>query len=216
MICPHCNVHICLDLKIVPLALIPDPDRKCQVEFCTKWQVCPNCTKFIAFLSAHRLKANERASERMIYPPNAQRTLPPEVVEPHRSDFSEAVAVLPLSANASAAISRRCLQNILREKAGVTIGDLSREIEQVLKAGTLPQALAENLDAVRHIGNLAAHPVKDQHTGEVVSVEPGEAEWNIEVLEGLFDFYFVQPEKNRARKAALNAKPTGAGKKPIP
>ena len=33
-------------------------------------------------------------------------------------------------------------------------------------------------------------------------VEPAEAELNLEVLEGLFDFYYVLPTKTSARKAA--------------
>jgi hypothetical protein len=35
-----------------------------------------------------------------------------------------------------------------------------------------------------------------------VAVEPGEAEWNLDVLDGLFDFYFIQPVILQQRKAA--------------
>ena len=45
-------------------------------------------------------------------------------------------------------------------------------------------------------------------------VEPGEAEWTLDVLDGLFDFYYVQPAVLAARKAALNAKLASAGKPP--
>ncbi len=40
------------------------------------------------------------------------------------------------------------------------------------------------IDAVRVIGNFAAHPIKSKSTGEIVDVEPGEAEWNLNTLEG--------------------------------
>lgn len=40
--------------------------------------------------------------------------------------------------------------------------------------GTLCQTY-DPRDAVRHIGTLAAHPIKNQDTGEVMD-EPGEAE----------------------------------------
>jgi hypothetical protein len=33
------------------------------------------------------------------------------------------------------------------------------------------------LDAIRTIGNFAAHPIKSTSSGEIVDVEPGEAEW---------------------------------------
>jgi hypothetical protein len=89
---------------------------------------------------------------------------------------------LPFSAKSSAALSRRCLQNLLREKAGVKHQDLAKEIQEVLDSRVLPSHLADAIDAIRNIGNFAAHPMKSQHTGEMVSVEPGEAEWTLDVL----------------------------------
>jgi hypothetical protein len=80
---------------------------------------------------------------------------------------------------------------------------------------TLPSYLAESIDAVRNIGNFAAHSMKSQHSGEILDVEPGEAEWNLEVLESLFDFYFVQPAILKAKRAALDAKLGEAGKPPM-
>ena len=80
---------------------------------------------------------------------------------------------------------------------------------------SLPSYLSEAVDAIRSIGNFAAHPLKNTNTGKIIDVEPGEAEWLLEVLELVFDFYFVQPEKLKARKDALNQKLTSAGKKPI-
>ena len=49
------------------------------------------------------------------------------------------------------------------------------------------------LDAVRNIGNFAAHPIKSLGSGEIMDVEPGEAEWSLDVLKELFGFYFVRP-----------------------
>jgi len=46
----------------------------------------------------------------------------------------------------------------------------------------------------------------------IVDVEDGEAEWNLDVLDLLFDFYFVQPAISAKRKAALNQKLKDAGK----
>lgn len=75
--------------------------------------------------------------------------------------------------------------------------------------------LAESIDAIRNIGNFAAHPMKSQTTGEIVEVEPGEAEWNLDVLESLFDFFFDQPAILKAKKDALNTKLAGVGKPPL-
>jgi hypothetical protein len=65
---------------------------------------------------------------------------------------------------------------------------------------------------VRLIGNFAAHPIKSKSSGEIVDVEPGEAEWNLDVLESMFDFYFVQPQVLAQKKTALNKKLSDAGK----
>lgn len=45
-----------------------------------------------------------------------------------------------------------------------------------------------------------------------MEVEPGEAEWTLDVLESLFDFYFVQPERLKMKKKALDKKLKDSGK----
>jgi hypothetical protein len=127
-------------------------------------------------------------------------------------DYREACLTLADSPKASAALSRRCLQHLLREHAKVKSGNLAEEIQQVLDAKNLPSYLAESFDAVRNIGNFAAHPMKSTASGEIIAVEAGEAEWNLEVLESLFDFYFTQPALLKKKRDALNAKLKEAGK----
>ena len=46
-------------------------------------------------------------------------------------------------------------------------------------------------------------------------VETGEAEWNVDVLAALFDFYFVHPGIVAKKKKALNDKLKEAGKPPM-
>ena len=48
-----------------------------------------------------------------------------------------------------------------------------------------------------------------------MEVEPGEAEWLLDVLEGLFDFYFVQPAILAKKRQALNRKLQEAGTPPM-
>ncbi|MBE2244693.1 MAG: DUF4145 domain-containing protein [Burkholderiaceae bacterium] len=156
------------------------------------------------------------ASRYLVRPKTASRPLPPsEVPIEFAKDYVEAALAIGDSPQASAALSRRCLQHVLREKSGVKPADLAKEIDQVLNSGQLPSHLAEAIDAVRNIGNFAAHPIKSTHSGEVLPVEPGEAEWTLDVLDGLFDFYFVQPALLQQRRAALNAKLAAANKPPV-
>ena len=143
--------------------------------------------------------------------PPCPTQVPPAIAE----DYQEACLIIADSPKASAALSRRCLQALLRGVAGVKHGNLADEIQQVLDSGKLPSDLAGSIDAIRHIGNFAAHPTKDKATGEIVEVEPGEAEWNLEVLESLFDFYYVRPALLQAKKDALNRKLIEAGKPPM-
>jgi hypothetical protein len=123
--------------------------------------------------------------------------------------------VVPLAAEASAALSRRLLQDLIREEAGIKHHNLSDEIEELLSSNALPSDLANDVDAIRTLGNFAAHPIKSESTGEVVEVEPGEADWLIEVLEELFDFYFVRPKARQRRRDKLNKKLTDAGKQEL-
>jgi Domain of unknown function (DUF4145) len=152
--------------------------------------------------------ARNPESYRLIYPKGTSRSpIPAEVPASFVMDYSEACLVLDDSEKASAALSRRCLQHLLREKAGVKKDDFAKEIQQVLDSKQLPGHLADDLDAIRNVGNFApAHPMKATHTGEIVDVEPHEAEWLLNLLEALFDFYFVQPARSEAKRDALNAK----------
>lgn len=133
----------------------------------------------------------------------------------YRDDYTQACAVFPHSAKARAALTRRVLQAILRDKGGFTKKDLADQIEDALACGSLPSHIAESLDAVRNIGNFTAHPQKSKSSGELLDVEPGGAEWNLEAVESVFDFYFVQPEITKKKKEALNAKLAAAGKPPM-
>lgn len=106
------------------------------------------------------------------------------------------------------------LQHILRARPGTVPKELSGEIDQAINS--LPSHLSSAIDAVRVIGNFAAaHHQKSTNAGEIFDVETGEAEWSLEVLEGLFDFYFVQPAILKAKRDAVNKKLQDAGRPPM-
>ncbi len=184
---------------------------------------CPACSRMNLFLvngersaNGPRLRRDAIVSKVAIRPFGSSRPpCPQEVPENIASDYREACLVFPFSAKASAALSRRCLQNLLRDAGKVKSSDLSKEIQEVIDSGKLPSQLSDSIDAIRNIGNFAAHPAKSKSTGEIMPVEPEEAEWNLDVLESLFDFYYVQPEKVAKKREALNAKLQEAGKPPM-
>ena len=173
--------------------------------------------KIVIQLGAYHPKATQSLIESfLVYPRGISRSpLSDDVPEKFSEDYREACLVLSNSPKASAALSRRCLQNLVREAARVKPSNLSNEIDELLSSGGLPSYLADGIDAIRNIGNFAAHPIKSTNTGEIVGVEPGEAEWLLDLLERFFDFYFVQPAILNRKREALNKKLTDAGKPPM-
>ena len=179
---------------------------------------CDSCGRDNVLLDIRSKKKNLKLPDKMIsiWPfLNDRSPCPFEVPSHIAEDYQEACLVLKISPKASAALSRRCLQNLLRDAAKVKPSDLSKEIQEVIDNGKMPSQLIDSIDAIRNIGNFAAHPMKSKSTGEVFDVEPKEAEWNLEVLESLFDFYYVQPTKVAKKREALNAKLSEAGKPPM-
>jgi hypothetical protein len=168
---------------------------------------CPHCLRIIITLLSHD-------EEIMAWPiASAKPPAPQEVPQNIADDFNEASIVLRFSPKASAALSRRCLQSVLRDAGQTRSRDLADQIAEVLP--NLPSYASENLDAVRNIGNFAAHEQKSTTSGVILDVEPGEAEWNLDILETLFDFYYVSPAIARAKRVAYDQKLADAGKPPL-
>ncbi len=156
----------------------------------------------------------QEGKERLVHPPGIARApLSPDVPSEFADNYREACLVLADSPKASAALSRRCLQHVLREAAKTKERDLAKQIDEVLPS--LPSYLTQMIDTVRVMGNFAAHPMKSTNTGEIIDVEPGEAEWLLDTLESAFDFYFVQPAEAKRKRDAINAKLADAGKPPL-
>jgi hypothetical protein len=178
-------------------------------------QNCPACSQPILEVSARRGNnpAVELVPRQTLYPSNkSTRQISPDIPEPYRQAFIEADLTLPISAKASAALSRRIVQALLRDKAGTKAKELFDQIEEVTGNKSLPSYIADQLHAARQVGNFAAHEIKDKATGEIIDVEPGEAEWTISVVEAMLDFYFIEPAKAAKRKAEFNEKLKAAGK----
>ena len=212
MKCPHCLENFFEKWEHVSFggsgATIEDADYQWRISYTT----CPSCKRVVMKLID--IRRDVKPLESLIRPKAPARApLPTEVPEPVAADYQEACLVLADSPKASAALSRRCLQNLLREHFGVKPGKLASEIEEAMPK--LPPYLADAVDAVRNIGNFAAHPEKSENTGAIVDVEPGEAEWSLDVLESLFEFGFVEPEVLRKKREALNQKLAEARKPPM-
>lgn len=218
MKCPTCRkeFHPQPDKKQAYFSASDDKDS--EAGFGIAVQLCPSCHNLVVIyqegtaIETTEVWLTDIEHEEVIYPESSEHELPEEIPDTFRNDFEEAAQALEYSPKASAALSRRLLQKVLREKLGIKKKDLSLEIDEFVESSGAPAYLTGAIDAIRTVGNFAAHPMKYQHTGEIAEVEDGEAEWLLEVLESLFDFVFVQPSRLKQRKDALNEKLRHLGK----
>lgn len=193
--CPQCKVGVRFESPTVRGSVdIAVQQRLVITSAGGRWidvtgSACPVCNTPILAAAGTNAGGGSTSMNVLLWPDASGQPVPREVeVEDAAvaADFNEAVAVLPKSSKACAALARRCLQAVLVRKGGAKQGaSLSDQIEAVLKS--LPHSIADNVDAVRQVGNFAAHPMKSLSTGEIVEVEPGEADWLLEVLEELGD-----------------------------
>ena len=223
--CPHCKIQVRFErVEIRPAG---DDMRPNWVRFLTRNKYfdvipagCPGCGE-ITLIAEEKgeLRNPHETAEKLgllLWPDEGARLVPREVEDEApelAADFREASTVFSKSKKASAALSRRCLQFVLREKGGAKSGNLSKQIEDILN--DLPSELGSNVDAIRQVGNFAAHPIKETNSGEIVGVEEGEAEWLLDILEDLFEHYYVAPARASARRDALNKKLGDIGKPPL-
>lgn len=149
----------------------------------------------------------------IVYPRSSSRPpAPSEVNDDIRSLYDEASLIANDSPRAAGALLRRALQQIIHDIAGIKKRDLNAEITELIDSNQLPSYITDILDSVRVVGNFAAHPIKSASTGSIIDVEIGEVELCFDVIEALFEFYFVQPARIAAQKAAINQKLQDAGK----
>lgn len=210
MKCPACSVTVHPEWYEASLA---------RNGYVTQWRYrtceCPACEKFII-----QWQKDLDAADfwRQLEPAGGSRgPVPTEVPPPIATDYVEACNVLPISAKASAALARRCLQHILVSN-GYKGKDLAKQIDAFLAetdpAKIAPMAIRDEVDTIRNFGNFSAHPITDQTTLQIIDVEPHEAEHCLEIVEALFQFFYVQPAESAKRRASLNAKLGSAGKPP--
>jgi hypothetical protein len=210
MQCPYCLIHFhdnWQDNKIYR------DNRSGASDYLVRNALCPSCDK-------HTIELRHLQSGKWtrILPRGSSRPpVPVEVPKHIANDYTEACEVLPISAKASAALSRRCLQTMLHEH-GYKARDLAQEIQLILDekdtTKAIPITLRQSIDGIRHFGNFSAHPITDVTTLQIIDVEPGEAEQCLETTEEMFQHFYVRPELAKKRKAELDAKLAKAGKPP--
>jgi hypothetical protein len=113
----------------------------------------PGCRE-VTIEVAQQNQENFREAWRQVFPIGANRgPVPSDVPTDVAQDYIEACNVLPISAKASAALSRRRLQNMLHTN-GYKAKDLAEEIDLLLNEPdpkkALPHKLRQTVDAIRN------------------------------------------------------------------
>ncbi|HER6475263.1 TPA: DUF4145 domain-containing protein [Streptococcus pyogenes] len=111
-----------------------------------------------------------------------------------RKDYEEAHAILNLSPKASATLSRRCLQGMIRDFWQVSKRSLADEIKAI--NDLVDPSTRKVLDALRKIGNIGAHPEKDVNL--IVDIEPLEAHKLLKFIELLMQKWYIERHDNEA------------------
>lgn len=195
MQCPHCHTEISVTPHV--FALGEDQDGTWQVSSSR----CPVC---------HRLLVDLCTKDGCTYPAwpatSSRPRLSDDVPEEYASEYLAASQIIAFSPEASAALSRRLLSRFLAAHAGAGAGGLSQQIEKAARSPELPSYLKDALRSLTQMAKLEPNTEKSRRPEALAPVEPGEAEWLLDVIQPLFELYFVQPARLRRRHAELEEK----------
>jgi Domain of unknown function (DUF4145) len=173
--------------------------------------VCPNprCREYQLSASLSRTQNRGNGFYAPVDPPlltwtlkpkSAARQFPGYIPKPILADYEEACLIAEDSPKASATLSRRCLQGMIRNFWGISQATLFQEINEL--NGKIDATTWYAIDAVRKIGNIGAHMEKDINL--IVDVEPREARLLIGLIEFLLaDWYVGRHEREEHMKKVI-------------
>lgn len=139
--------------------------------------------------------------EWQLLPESSAKPQPSYIPKQIVNDYNEACRIRSLSPKASATLARRCLQGMIRDFWSIKKGTLNEEVK-ALEEKVDPEVWA-SIDAVRSVGNIGAHMEKDVNV--IVDIEPEEAGLLIELIEDLFDEWYVARHNRQERNKKIQA-----------
>lgn len=204
--CPFCNrgATITDSNHTVHHSTFNDGNKDGTLGIIFEATTCPNaeCKEYELRVSVHKTghtPSHGRVFGAVLYkwqlrPASNAKSFPDYIPKPLLDDYAEACLIRDLSPKASATLSRRCLQGIIRDFWGIQRSRLVDEINDL--QAKVDRATWEAIDAVRSIGNIGAHMEKDINL--VIEVEPEEAQLLIGLIEILLnDWYVARNERQQ-------------------
>ena len=211
--CPHCFVWSALSDDEMPTSTIRFGDNAGELSMLNvEHIVCKNakCQRLTVRATLRGLKPEPAPGEgirkrlgvvssHQMIPISKAKPQPPYIPEPIIADYNEAYLISTLSPKASATLSRRCLQGMIRDFFSLARPTLFEEISAI--KDRIPVEVWEAIHAVRSIGNIGAHMEKDIDV--IIDVDEGEANLLLELIEQLFDDWYVTRHKRQERLDAI-------------
>lgn len=207
--CPYCNRDCTLgdaDIKFCQgTAYLAEDHGYIKANY--KIYICPNpqcrqlSIKAYIFHSESREGDYKKIHEWQLIPEANAKPFPEFIPQQLRNDYFEACLIKNKSAKASATLSRRCLQGIIRDFWGIKEKTLFKEIAAL--EDKVDKTTWEAIDSVRKVGNIGAHMEEDVNI--IIDVEPEEAELLIWLIETLFEEWYVERHTRNEKMKRISA-----------
>jgi Domain of unknown function (DUF4145) len=171
----------------------------------TRVIVCPNpeCRKQTISFSITQLDEHGNALKKLFHwdllPESGAKPFPEYIPLQIRNDYKEACLIKSKSPKASATLSRRCLQGIIRDFWGITKDRLVDEINEL--ESMIDPITWDAVNSVRHVGNIGAHMEKDVNL--IVDVDEEEAGLLIWLIETLLTDWYIQKYERQQRMSSV-------------
>jgi len=211
--CPYCERPVTIrestDVESASIRLNDDNVEGMRF-LISKFVICPNpdCKKFTliielydAYVAGGSFYRKNLLNTWQLVPNSKSKTFPDYIPKAVLQDYVEACLIKDDSPKASATLSRRCLQGIIRDfwQGKVKPGKLAKEIEQLKEV--IDTTVWQAIDAVRSIGNIGAHMEEDVNL--IVDIEPQEAELLINLIETLLKDWYIAQHDRQAQLQAI-------------
>ena len=134
-----------------------------------------------------------------LVPQSNAQVWPDYVPRQIREDYQEACAIRALSPKASAALSRRCLQGMIRDFFGIRKDTLKQEIDTLREK--VGPGVWDAIDGVRRVGNVGAH--MEKYVNLIIPLDSDEANVMIGLLEELAQLWYVDRHNRELRITAM-------------
>jgi hypothetical protein len=225
--CPYCN----------QIATITENNTSYDIHFFDKNNkdddlgiknsvvVCPNlrCREYVIQVNLYKAIYIQGRGQSItgdpietwfLKPKSLSKPFPAYIPKIILDDYKEACLIVNDSPKASATLSRRCLQGIIRDFWKISKSRLIDEIKEL--EGKIDSSTWRAIDGVRSVGNIGAHMEKDIDV--IVDVEPEEAKILIGLIEFLLkDWYVARHDREEHMQKVIDlAKHKADEKKALP